>query len=472
MGSIRRRLLFSIAAVQACVAVVGTTLVVRDARHESYAAFDARLGEYVSTVAAAIDIPEESGEAVTVHQEMLSLPKQDRFRLSDSTGRILAGSPGFQPTTAMPAGKRDVITFDERGIRYRALFVRNPAVPDSENGEHAPVQLTILYASPTAATEAHIRKVALSAGLACGMIFLFSTMATAAAITFGLRPLNALATRAAAVDAGNWNFDPKEGETSVRELLPLVTALTKLVDRLRSAFERERQFFSDAAHELKTSVAILMSTLQYAVQSPRRAEEYQLALNRAFGDANRLEGLVARMLQLASIERSSDDSKEDPSELLHVESELELVVGTGMALAHARDVTLEVNDFGSHWVCMPSDDFRVALINVVENAIQYSPPGGCVKISVSDDADGCVIHIADTGCGISPESLPHIFERFYRSDESRSRTSGGFGLGLAIARTAVNRVGGALSVESTVGVGSVFTIRLPLASTPATLQSS
>jgi two-component system sensor histidine kinase BaeS len=178
------------------------------------------------------------------------------------------------------------------------------------------------------------------------------------------------------------------------------------------------------------------------------------------------------MLQLASIERSSDDSKEDPSELLHVESELELVVGTGMALAHAHDVTLEVNDFGSHWVCMPSDDFRVALINVVENAIQYSPPGGCVKIGVSDDVDSCVIHIADTGCGISQESLPHIFERFYRSDESRSRTSGGFGLGLAIARTAVNRVGGALSVESTVGVGSVFTIRLPLVSTPATLQSS
>jgi two-component system sensor histidine kinase BaeS len=215
-----------------------------------------------------------------------------------------------------------------------------------------------------------------------------------------------------------------------------------------------------------------MSTLQYAVQSPRRAEEYQLALKRAFGDANRLEGLVARMLQLASMERSSDDSKENHSELLHVESELELVVSTGMVLAHARHVTLEVNDSGSHWVSMPNDDFRVALINVVENAIQYSPPGGCVNISVSDDADDCVIQVADSGSGISPESLPHIFERFYRSDESRSRTSGGFGLGLAIARTAVNRARGVLSVQSTVGVGSVFTIRLPLASTPVSLQST
>jgi two-component system sensor histidine kinase BaeS len=170
------------------------------------------------------------------------------------------------------------------------------------------------------------------------------------------------------------------------------------------------------------------------------------------------------MLQLAWIERSSDDSRLDYSELLHVESELDLVVETGIALAQSHHLTLKVTGLGSHWIRMPNDDFRVTMTNVIENAIQYSPPGGSVDIEVSEHANDCVIRIADTGCGIPPESLPHIFERFYRSDESRSRTSGGFGLGLAIAQTAVTRVRGALSVESTVGVGSAFTIRLPLAS--------
>jgi signal transduction histidine kinase len=211
-------------------------------------------------------------------------------------------------------------------------------------------------------------------------------------------------------------------------------------------------------------VAILMSTLQFALQSHRSAEEYRVALTRAFEDANRLQGLVARMLQLAWIERSSDDPKQDYSELLHVESELELVVETGIALAQAHHLTLNVTGVGSHWIRMPNDDFRVTITNVIENAIQYSPPGGSIEIEVSEQANDCVIRIADMGCGIPPESLPHIFERFYRSDESRSRTSGGFGLGLAIAQTAVTRVRGALSVESTVGVGSAFTIRIPLAS--------
>jgi signal transduction histidine kinase len=268
----------------------------------------------------------------------------------------------------------------------------------------------------------------------------------------------------AAVDAGNWNFDAEEGQSTVRELVPLVTALTKLVERLRSAFERERQFFSDAAHELKTCVAILMSALQFALQSHRSAEEYRVALTRALEDGNRLRGLVARMLQLAWIERSSDDSKQDYSELLHVESELELVVDSGLALAQTHQLTLKVTGVGSHWIRMPNDDFRVTITNVMENAILYSPPGGSVDIRVSEHAEDCLIRIADKGCGIPAECLPHIFERFYRSDESRSRTSGGFGLGLAIAQTAVARVRGALSVEGTVGVGSAFTIRLPLAS--------
>jgi signal transduction histidine kinase len=476
-GSIRRRLLASIAIVQLCVAVLGTTLVVRQARRESFATFDAKLGEHVAAVTSAIDIPEEGGGAVTVRQELLSLPKEDRFRLSDSSGRTMGESPGWHPTTAMPLGKRNVMNFDERGIRYRGLLVRDLAMPDSENGEHALMpQLTIFYASPTAPTEAHVHRVALSAGFAGGVIFLLSMMATAGAVAFGLRPLNDLAARAAAVDAGNWNFNAQEGESAVRELVPLVTALTKLVERLRTAFERERQFFSDAAHELKTCVAILMSTLQFAVQSPRSAEEYRVALIRALEDGNRLQGLVARMLLLAWIERSSDDAKQGYSELLHVESELELVVDAGIALAQARHLKLRVTDFGSHWIRMPSDDFRVAITNVIENAIQYSSPGGSVEIRVSEHANDCVIRITDTGCGIPPESLPHIFERFYRSDESRSRTSGGFGLGLAIAQTAVTGVRGALSVESTVGVGSAFTIRLPLASkhlsTPASKAKS
>jgi signal transduction histidine kinase len=245
------------------------------------------------------------------------------------------------------------------------------------------------------------------------------------------------------------------------ELAPLSLALTRLVERLRMAFQREQQFSADAAHEMKTAIAIVKSTLQLALERPGGAAEYRLGIERALEDTERMQELAIGLLQLAKIEGLASRGKvaDSVGDVLEAVRDVEREVAPLLA---SRKMQLRIHapkDAVSAGIS--TEDLLIILKNLVENAIHYSEDESPIDVTIEARDQLCCLTVKDTGRGIAADALPHIFERFYRGDQSRSRGSGGVGLGLAIIYAIVQRAGGSVTAESSPGEGSTFRVQLP-----------
>jgi signal transduction histidine kinase len=219
-----------------------------------------------------------------------------------------------------------------------------------------------------------------------------------------------------------------------------------------------RDFVANASHELKTpaaSIRALAETLVEAAESdpaavPRFATQLEL-------EAIRLSRVVSDLLDLSRLEVGTEETGRVAFAEL-VSDEAERFRGG----AEEASITLTVAADSSLRVPGSDRDLRLLIRNLVENAIQYTRPGGTVDISVRSEADDAVLTVRDTGVGIPSRDQGRIFERFYRVDRARSRETGGTGLGLSIVKHVVENHGGSVSVQSTLGEGSTFTVRLPI----------
>jgi len=240
----------------------------------------------------------------------------------------------------------------------------------------------------------------------------------------------------------------------------LAATFDRMLERLEEAFARQRRFTADASHELRTPLALLTSRADVALARPRTLAEYREALTGVRDDAARMAQLLGELLTLARVDRGQELLAREPVALA------DLVADTLAALeplATDRQVALQV---GALLPCIVTGDqtrLTQLLINLVDNALKYTPAGGRVTVGLARDADMALLSVADTGIGIPPEHLPRLFERFYRVDTARTRTAGGAGLGLAIAEWIVQAHGGTIAVTSQISGGSVFSVRLPLA---------
>ena len=240
----------------------------------------------------------------------------------------------------------------------------------------------------------------------------------------------------------------------------LAATFDRMLERLEEAFARQRRFTADASHELRTPLALLTSRADVALARPRTLAEYREALTGVRDDAARMAQLLGELLTLARVDRGQELLAREPVALA------DLVADTLAALeplATDRQVALQV---GALLPCIVTGDqtrLTQLLINLVDNALKYTPAGGRVTVGLARDADMALLSVADTGIGIPPEHLPRLFERFYRVDAARTRTAGGAGLGLAIAEWIAQAHGGTIAVTSRSGGGSVFSVRLPLA---------
>jgi heavy metal sensor kinase len=244
----------------------------------------------------------------------------------------------------------------------------------------------------------------------------------------------------------------------------LAATFDAMLERLDTAFRRQQQFTADASHELRTPLAILSSQIDVALDRPRRAEEYRATLESAREDVGRMNRLVTDLLTLARADAGVHGLQYERLDLGALATE---VVAAMSPMASAAGVRLRAGQGDGQEgqdVGVAGDQTRLMqlLVNLVDNAIKYTPAGGEVTVSVSRDGGRAEVRVADTGAGIAPEHLPRLFERFYRVDKARSRAQGGTGLGLAICRWIAQAHGGEISVESAVGRGSTFVVRLPL----------
>ncbi len=273
-----------------------------------------------------------------------------------------------------------------------------------------------------------------------------------------IAPITAISRKLSQINSGNLDErvnNPKTGD----EIEELSETFNSLLDRLQQAFTRERQFISDVAHELKTPLAVQRTTIEVALSKVRSKEELSEVLKESLTDNNRLSSTLKNVLDLAWAEADRAKTKLEPVNLSHIFNELtELTT----RLASQKNINVK-NTFESDITVMgKKEKLMGAILNIIDNAIAYSPQKSKVTLSLKKSGSMAKIRIQDTGVGIPEKELPHVFERFYRG--SSTDRSFGSGLGLAITKATITAFGGDISVKSKPGKGTEFTIHLPLVS--------
>jgi len=246
------------------------------------------------------------------------------------------------------------------------------------------------------------------------------------------------------------------------ELAPLTRAMTTMLDGLHRAFDQQREFLANAAHELKTPVAILKSTLQSLLQKPREAEEYRAGLEEALQDMARLEKLLHSMLRLARAEQWASGSARRDLQVIDVATTCQSAIERLTPVARERNVEVKLITNGAMPLRADAEDLELVWANLVENAIRFSPAGGQIQVRLHANGSTGTVEVADNGPGMGAEELTHIFDRFHRGDSSRARDTGGYGLGLAISKALVEAYGGTITPESGPGRGTRMVVTIPL----------
>ncbi len=272
-------------------------------------------------------------------------------------------------------------------------------------------------------------------------------------VTTPLKTLSETASRLSAADLGTTTLEVNKAP---EEIAGLVEAFNAMLLRLSSSWDKQRQFVNDASHELRTPLTIVHGYLQSVL---RRKESLNPLQQEALGTAAEETQRTIHMLQeMLEIARSDSGQLSFDLRPIALQPLLNSVAST-IQEVHQRSVGIQAPQQPVAAIADPNH-LRQALLNLLENAVKYSEPGDAICLSLRAQSGLATVTVQDEGIGIEPEHLNCVFERFYRADEARNR-KGGTGLGLAVVKTLVEGMGGAIAVQSELDKGSTFTISLP-----------
>lgn len=363
-------------------------------------------------------------------------------------GRVWArlGEPDEVPPPAMLAASHATVVADgePRRVVYRPVIVGGVAGwlqvvqdLDAVNEPLAAMRRQMIIALPAALLAA-----------ALGGTFLAGR---------ALRPIEQLTQTARAIHAGD--LGRRVGYVGpLDEIGRLAATLDDMLARLEEGFARERRFTADAAHELRTPLAALKGRIGVTLSRTRPPAAYVAALTEMEGQVDRLSRLSDDLLLIA---RLTADGEMPAWEPILLPDFLPAVLDVLRPLAEAKGIALALDAPAGLIVHGRLDWLTRLLLNLLDNAVKYTPTGGRVSLAARRGDGAIEIAVGDSGPGIAPEQLPHLFERFYRVADDRARADGGAGLGLALAMEIARAHRGSLAVTSEVGHGSVFTVRLP-----------
>ena len=398
----------------------------------------ARLDDTLASEAdtAAVLFPDElqemKGDSAAAAREVIGELKVhgDFVTIGEGT-HVMAASPQAAPG---PRGRSAIRTIQAGGHTFQiAVF----ASLDAIDAELAVVRRAILIALP--------------------LILALAGLGGYALATRSLRPLGGMAEQARRITGSNLETRI-EIHSPAEELAVLVTSFNELLSRLDQSFDTMRRFVADASHELRTPISVIRGEADVALSLERSPAEYRESLAVVLDEARRLSRLVDDLLNLARADAGHVTLQTHDFYLNELLAECCRNV---QGLAHTRGLGLE---------CLPGNDLqftgdeqllRRLVINLLDNAIRYTPSGGKVTASLEATASSVQLRVSDTGIGIAPTDAARIFERFYRAGEARSRQDGGFGLGLAIVRWIAESHRGSVTCTSELGRGSTFTVTLP-----------
>jgi len=343
----------------------------------------------------------------------------------------------------------DVTDRDGRPLRLSTIVAERPGTDP----------LVVQVSASAAPVDAALRQFA--AALA------FWYVVVLAAASFGgnfiarraLRPVETINARVRAIQASSLG-ERLDIRTGSRELDGLASTLNGMLDRIETSMHGARRFAADASHELQTPIAALRTAVEVCVCGRRSDAECRTVAADLSAELDRLSALVRDLRLLALADAGHLLDRVERVDVSAVVRECGDIV---RAIAEPRGIVVSLDVLADPVVIGSALHLRRALLNVMQNAVRYSTDGSVVQVTAEVFADQAVVAVVDDGCGIAPEDLPHIFDRFYRADRARARDTGGSGLGLAIADQIVRSHGGRIDVTSDAGSGSTFFVCLPLA---------
>jgi two-component system OmpR family sensor kinase len=270
-----------------------------------------------------------------------------------------------------------------------------------------------------------------------------------------LKPVQRITEQAEGIEVGS--LDQRiTAHARTAEFHGLVAVLNRMLDRLDQAFRSQKRFIADASHELRSPIAAMRGHLEVVRRRERSRAEYEETIDTALAEVRRLQALAEDLLTLARRDAGVLEARMLRLDLAKVVDE---AMREHTKTAQLEGATIRADLAGGSHVFADPDLLARLLRNLIENALNYTLPGGEVILSVGGGTDSAWVEVADTGPGIAPEHLPHIFERFYRGDAARNRT-GGTGLGLAIAQAIAQAHGGQLIARNRPEGGAVFRLEL------------
>ncbi len=467
MHSLRLKLILGFLLVLAAVIAGFDVFVYTAQRHALMHALDGRL--FAATQAAARYLEIESGQPVfdPARENSARPPLPRVFRIMDEKGNILGQSPGpisFSWPTAKagdPNPRRTTIRPD-RGVNWRISTWTERLETDAGNSAkarpegEASIGIVVQCAESLAFSAKELRELSSLLALVSLAAILIAGGGSYMLAGKALRPIRRVTAALETVSETNLDqrLDPSSFDV---ELHPLITRLNAALDRLEKGFQRERQFTADASHELRTPLAALLSAIEVLLRRPRPEAELIEAHRDNEKTARSMQAVVEGLLLLARMDAGkAAPARESVAPAALVE---DVFSSIGIETAAKSVRLVQIIDPAFRVQADPAQ-LRLALLNLIDNAVRYNRPGGHVSVEAGRTGGDAVIEIRDTGIGIPRENQPRVFERFYRVDPSRAEATGGCGLGLSIVRKIIEGHGGRVSVSSG-PEGSVFTIVLP-----------
>ncbi len=391
----------------------------------------------------------------------LSHPQQ-AMMIFDGAGRLLAEHPYEQDLHirppdlgAIPDDEVYLYTVAEEGDAddHHRLAVRRVRIPPADT------PYIILASQPLEAVEDELESLREILYLATPAVLLVAGLGGWFLARQGLAPVGAMAKRARQIGAGS--LDRQLPVANPRdELGQLANSFNELLARLDAAFDEQRRFMADASHELRTPLSVMSTAAGVTLKKAHREEEeYREALQMMAEQTRRLSRIVQDMFILA---RADAGHYPLQNRALYLNDLLDEVARAGGLLASDKDVTVELTNLPEAAFHGDEDLLRQMVMNLLDNAVKFTPARGVVRLSLTRRADEYLLSVSDTGPGIPAAARDHVFERFYRADKARSRSEdGGAGLGLAIARWIAQAHDGDLELADSDGAGATFIVRLP-----------
>lgn len=391
------------------------------------------------------------------------------------TQQVLENSPGMMLVVGNPQGQIVASSLPDSGSqREMSLLIQKSAgiiettfitkdigtnrmrigiFPVAANGT---TQLLVLVGHPTDVIDHALARLVYQLVLALGLIILLSLLLTSWITRAIMAPIERLTSQLEAVSGANMVVEIAEPKTA-GELARLSRAFASMMGRIRSAFERERQLIGELAHELKTPLAVAKSKLELVSAKPRQKEEYMVAAKEAGKSVDKIGETLTEMLDLAW---ASSEQPLGPEDKVRLDLLLEEAMEVAEALGAEKSLKFKKKIEVGTVVAGKRDKLFRVLLNVLDNAVKYSPRGGTVTVLLEREGDKAKLEVSNAGAGISEADLPHIFEPYYRGRAAGKKK--GTGLGLAIVKRIVEAHGGEVILLSQIRKLISIVIKLPI----------